>query len=274
MRVLVTRPRAEALRWVQPLRERGFDAVALPLIEIRPAPDAAPLLQAWRDLASFRAVMFVSVNAVRDFFARRPAEARWPDDTRAWSPGAGTQRALIDADLKPGQLDSPAEDSPRFDSEALWARVASQVRPGDRILIVRGGEAGDRQGSGRDWLADQLRAVGAQVLSVMAYVRAMPELTAPERREAVAGAGGGVWLFSSSQAISNLVALLPDQGWAQACAIATHPRIAQAARDAGFGVVCESRPAMADVMAALESLDDIGFRRPVPRLEPGSGPGG
>jgi len=254
MRVLVTRPLAEAGPWVRELRERGFDAVSLPLIEIRSAPDAAPLREGWRDLASLRAVMFVSANAVREFFARRPADAAWPAATRAWSTGPGTRRALIDAGMHESQLDSPTEDAPRFDSEALWARVAAQVRPGDRLLIVRGGEADDSQGSGRDWLADQLQAAGAQVQSVMAYVRAMPELSQSERDEALAGASAGVWLFSSSQAIAHLQALLPGQSWAQARAIATHPRIAQAARDASFGVVCESRPALPDVIAALESF--------------------
>jgi uroporphyrinogen-III synthase len=36
--------------------------------------------------------------------------------------------------------------------------------------------------------------------------------------------------------------------------VATHPRIAQAARDAGFGVVCESRPTEEAIVAALESI--------------------
>jgi uroporphyrinogen-III synthase len=253
-RVLVTRPLAEAGPWVQQLRERGFDAVALPLIGIGPAPDPTPLLQAWRELASCRAVMFVSTNAVREFFARRPAGAAWPAQTRAWSPGAGTRRALAAQGVPDDQLDSPAEDSPRFDSEALWQRVAVHVRPGDCVLIVRGGEAGDSEGSGRDWLPDQLRRAGAQVRTVMAYVRAVPQFSATERDEAIAGASSGVWLFSSSQAVANLKTLLPGQSWAQARAIATHPRIAQAARDAGFGVVCESRPALADVSATLKSF--------------------
>jgi len=255
MRVLVTRPLAEAQPWVRQLRDRNFDAVALPLIEIRAAPGAAPLAAAWRNIAACRAVMFVSANAAREFFAQRPANAPWPEQTRAWCPGSGTRRALEQAGLPEGQLDSPAEDSPRFDSEALWERVASQVRPADHVLIVRGGEADNGQPSGRDWLADQLKAAGAQVQTVMAYVRAMPEFTPSQRDEAIAGASGGVWLFSSSQAVSNLSRWLPGQSWTQARAIATHPRIAQAVRNASFGVVCESRPAMADVVAALESFE-------------------
>jgi uroporphyrinogen-III synthase len=62
-----------------------------------------------------------------------------------------------------------------------------------------------------------------------------------------------VWLFSSSEAVENL-RKVSDSQWSKALAIATHPRIAQAAKDAGFGVVYESRPLLADVAASIESL--------------------
>ena len=38
MRIIVTRPEREALAWAEQLQARGFDAVALPLIAIGPAP--------------------------------------------------------------------------------------------------------------------------------------------------------------------------------------------------------------------------------------------
>jgi uroporphyrinogen-III synthase len=43
--------------------------------------------------------------------------------------------------------------------------------------------------------------------------------------------------------------------WRQARAIATHPRIAQAARAAGWGVVVESRPALDDIVMCLRSIE-------------------
>jgi uroporphyrinogen-III synthase len=48
--------------------------------------------------------------------------------------------------------------------------------------------------------------------------------------------------------------MAPELSWHQARCVATHPRIAEAARAAGFAVVCESRPAMADLIASIESL--------------------
>jgi uroporphyrinogen-III synthase len=195
--------------------------------------------------------MFVSANAVRAFFAVRPDGAMFAP--RAWATGAGTQAALVSAGVR--QIDAPPPDAPQFDSEALWQIVQAQCAKGDRVLIVRGGEAGSPGVTGRDWLADQLAARGVQVDQLLAYVRARPAFTAQERALATAAANdGSVWLFSSSQAIANLRESLPGAGWSKARAVATHPRIAQSARDAGFGVVCVSRPPMDAVIAALESL--------------------
>ncbi|RYF40091.1 MAG: uroporphyrinogen-III synthase [Comamonadaceae bacterium] len=257
--VVVTRPGRECARWVEALQARGLPAVALPLIAIAPAGDPQPVREAWRRLEEYSAVMFVSANAVEQFFLQQgpPGQAgRSPFGitARAWAPGPGTAAALVQAGVEPARVDAPGPDAPQFDSEALWQVVAGQVPAGGRVLIVRGGD-GEGNGAGRDWLAGQLAAGGVQVESVVAYVRHAPAWGAPQlacAREAARN--GSVWLFSSSQAVAHLLALLPQQDWSQARAVATHPRIAQAARDAGFGVVCESRPSVDAVAAALESI--------------------
>ena len=254
MRVIVTRPESESRRWAHQLRGRGFDALELPLIAILPAPRAVDLDRAWGGLGGVAAVMFVSGTAVRHFFAQRPAQAAWPRATRAWAPGTGTRQALLDAGLEAASIDAPPPQAAQFDSETLWQEVAGQVRPGQRVLIVRGAQAG-RAGGGRDWLAEHLLAAGAQVTSVTAYLRAAPRFSAQQLAQARQGADSNcVWLFSSSQAIAHLQGLLPGQDWSQARAVATHPRIAHAAREAGFGVVCESRPTEDAVAAALKSF--------------------
>ena len=255
MRVLVTRPESEARHWVEDLRRRGFDAQAFPLIAIAPVLAAADLVQAWRQLDRYCAVMFVSGNAVRHFFGRRADGASWPARTRAWSPGTGTREALLAEGVAPDLIDAPPPHAAQFDSETLWRQVAGQVARGDSVLIVRGADA-QGTSSGRDWLADQLTAAGAQVEVLAAYLRQPPQLTQAQRAQArqCGAAGDCVWLFSSSQAIAHLQALLPEQAWAQGRAVATHPRIAQAARSAGFGVVCESRPSLDAVAGALESF--------------------
>jgi uroporphyrinogen-III synthase len=252
MRVVVTRPENEAPRWVDALRERGFDALSLPLIGIAPAPDLSAIETAWADLDRCRAAMFVSGNAVRHFFAARPG-ARWPATVRAWATGPGTLKALLEADVPEALVDVPASEASQFDSEALWDQVAGQVRQGDRVLVVRGSDAATGT-NGRDWLADQLGSAGAQARSVIAYIRTAPKWSTNECAEVDELAGDAVWLFSSSQAIANLQLLLPRREWRQSKAVATHPRIAQAARAAGFAVVCESRPTVDAVASALESF--------------------
>lgn len=253
MRVLVTRPQAEASLWVQDLRQRGFDAIALPLIDIVPTPQPQALQHEWRRLDEYRAVMFVSGNAVRHFFAQRPAGVSWPGDTRAWAPGTGTAQTLMEAGVGADLVDAPPPQAAQFDSQALWQQVTGQAGKGDRVLIVRGTDA-DGAGNGRDWLAEQLSVIGVEVRDVAAYLRATPAFSEDQHACALLGATEGVWLFSSSQGIANLRALLPVQDWSEARAVATHPRIAQAARAAGFGVVCESRPPVDAVAAALESI--------------------
>ena len=240
---------------VEELRGRGFDAQEFPLIVIAPVADAAALVAAWRELDRYRAVMFVSGNAVRHFFGHRPGDALWPAQTRAWSPGGGTREALLAAGVAPALVDAPPPESAQFDSETLWQQVAGQVAAGDRVLIVRGGDAQGTSG-GRDWLADQLVAAGAQAEVVVAYRRLPPDPrqgTLAQLRQSLP-LESCVWLFSSSQAIAHLQALFQRQDWARSRAVATHPRIAQAARRAGFGVVCESRPSLDAVAAALESF--------------------
>jgi uroporphyrinogen-III synthase len=254
MRVIVTRPESEARRWGRYLRERGLDALELPLITILPTPEPAAVQSAWRGLGEVPAVMFVSGAAVRHFFAQRPVQAIWPATTRAWAPGTGTRRALLAAGLDAGSIDSPQPHATQFDSEMLWQVVAGQVAPGQSVLIVRGaGQARER--AGRDWLTERLLADGVQVRHVTAYVRAATRFSPEQLAQARAAADGdAVWLFSSSQAVAHLQVVLPGQDWSRARAVATHPRIAQTARDAGFGVVCESRPTEEAVTAALESF--------------------
>ena len=269
MRVIVTRPANEARKWVDALTDAGYDARALPLIGVLPAPDPSAVVASWLRLKTFNAVMFVSGNAVDHFFALKPALA--PEFTeedatqiRAFVTGPGSFSALRRVQVNAQRIDMPDRDTGQFDSETLWQVVAPRVRSGYRVLIVRGtggavNPGGNTQesphGVGRDWFADQVRAAGGVVEFVVAYQRRSPELLASEREVArQAATDGSVWLFSSSEAIGNLVAAFPDQNWSRAKAVVTHSRIAQAAREAGFSVVCESRPTLAAIMASIESL--------------------
>ena len=258
--VIVTRPEREALQWAASLQARGIDAQALPLIAITPPADTGALEAARARVADYRAIMVVSSNAAQHFFDQKTTQTLTGQTqaaikTRVWSPGPGTARALQALGVDAARIDIPALDAPQFDSESLWAQVHGQIGPGSRVLIVRGTEAGaTQQGTGRDWLAQQIQAAGGQVDFVVAYTRGAPQWTEAQHQAALrAASDGSLWLLSSSQAVDNLCTALPGQTWQQARALATHPRIAQAARAAGFGSVRECRPALDDVVASIES---------------------
>ena len=273
--VLVTRPRLDALRWVEQLQQRGVAAEALPLIEVAAASAREPVRLAWQQLPNYAAVMFVSGNAVEHFFELNQALAQEKygllainnvakfnlTGLRAMAPGPGTAQALRAAGVPDGQIDAPPADAAQFDSQTLWQVVGGRPWQGKRALIVRGQSANPAASPAskapvavRDWLARQLESAGAQVDFVVVYERRAPRFSAAElARMEAARTDGSVWLFSSSEAISHLPPR-PRADWSQSRAIATHPRIAAAARAAGWGVVIESRPALPDIVASIESM--------------------
>ena len=261
MRVIVTRPAAQATHWVLSLQRHGITARSLPLIQIAPVLDRASVIEAWRSVPSSRLVMFVSANAVEHFFAVRPEDTAWPPGVQAGSPGPGTTRALIDAGVPVSQVVEPSEDSAQFDSEALWERLREQDWRDAQVRVVRGD-------GGRDWLADTLRAHGAAVNFVSAYRRTAPSWDDEMQSlldEALTRPAEHVWFFSSSESIDNLMDHVTNpqrratseasKGLPIGCrALATHPRIAHRAEQAGFSQVWQCSPTLAGVVACIQSV--------------------
>jgi uroporphyrinogen-III synthase len=262
-RLILTRPETENQAWIDALQPTGIQTLAWPLIEIEAIADDTDLKQAWLALPHCRAAMFVSRSAVQHFFAQRPVDVTWPQQTRAWCTGPGTQRALISQGLPQACIDAPPPDG-HWDTEHLWPVVRTQVQPQDTIMLVRGTDstastrsdtvAKATQGAGRDWLAQQVLSLKAQIRWVVAYRRACPHWD-PQRLSSaqMAAQDGSVWVFSSAQALDHLSQLLPGVAWHQAKAVATHPRIAQRARAIGFGQVITCLPTPQTLMASLES---------------------
>lgn len=232
MRVIVTRPAAQARAWLPRLQALGVDAVSLPLIGIAPAPDPLAVQKVWAELGAYALVMFVSANAVAHFFALRPDGQSWPAALWAGATGPGTSAALRAAGIAGSHIAEPAAGE-SFDTESLWRRIRNRAWAGKRVLVVRGED-------GRDWLAEQLRAAGAEVDFLAAYRRVAPMLDDDQMnllQVATRHPAAHCWHFSSSESIERLLQICPAAEWAAARALATHPRIAQAARRAGFGDV-------------------------------------
>ena len=260
-RLVVTRPEPEASQWAVKLGALGWPAIALPLIAIgEPTePAALQVLRGWRGrLAEVDAAMFVSGAAVSHFFAGVSLDALAGCRTRFWAPGPGTAASLRAAGVPADRIDAPPSEAAQFDSEHLWPIVSPQVRSGSRVLIVRGSTRNAAPqalvGNGREWLVAQCEAAGARVDACVAYERRAPHWSPDQHDAGRAATGPGTaWLFSSSEALLNLQALLPDVDWRGTVALATHPRIAGSAREAGFDPVLTTRPGLPDVVRALES---------------------
>jgi uroporphyrinogen-III synthase len=250
-RVLVTRPSDQAQAWVEALRAGGVDALALPLIDTAACTDPTAVIDAWSGLDQWSALVFVSPNAVRHFFERRPAAVTWPPTLMAAAPGPGTAAELQACGIDLARIIQPAADSASFDSESLWLRLQDHDWRGRRVLIVRGE-------SGRDWLAERLRQAGAAVDLLAAYRRSASVLDEAQRTSllsALAEPARHLWLFSSSESVEQLLRTgLAGAGQLQrSVAMATHPRIAQTAAEAGFGKVIETRPSLSEVLRCIQS---------------------
>ena len=141
----------------------------------------------------------------------------------------------------------PAADAASYDSEHLWERLSPQRDwRGARVLLLRGD-------GGREWLAERLAEAGATVQAVAVYHRAGPRFDAVEQAllaRALAHPAAYAWLFSSAEAVGHLKGrtLLGQR------ALATHPRIAEAARAAGCDRVVLTRPDIHAVAEALKAL--------------------
>jgi len=255
--VVITRPQPQAAAWAEAVQAVGMTALALPLIDIRPSR-ATAALSAWgARVGDYHALMFVSAAAVTHFFAAQTTPLL--GDWRAWATGPGTAQALVSVGVPEARIDMPPAEAGLWDSEALWAVVhpgllALRDRGLDRplrVLIVRGSDANGRM-AGRDWLAQQLGSLGVGVDFAVAYERHVPDIGAAVAQDP--RMLRATWVFSSAEAVANLRAQCAEHGWHDAKAVVTHPRIAEAARGAGFGVVCESLAGIDQVLASIKSL--------------------
>ncbi|OWQ88686.1 hypothetical protein CDN99_14400 [Roseateles aquatilis] len=275
VRLLLTRPQAQADDWTRRMAALGVPTVSLPLIDIESADDPEPARLAWAALPAIDLAMFVSPNAVRHFFEHRPGgdtpggppdaaalstRSEWPAKTWAATVGPGSAQALIAHGVPAERIVQPPEGAESLDSEHLWPelrRVAGADWSGRRVLLVRGD-------GGREWLADRLREAGAVVDAVSVYRRTCPSADAATRtllRQALAAPERHVWLFSSSEAIGHLETLErgtragdPPPDWARVRAVATHERIAARAQALGVGHVVLVRPDAPAVAGAFRML--------------------
>ncbi|SDC70628.1 fused uroporphyrinogen-III synthase HemD/membrane protein HemX [Paraburkholderia lycopersici] len=243
--VVITRPAGQSETLAAQLAQHGMRTLDFPLIAIAPVSDEAPLRAALGALERYALVVFVSPNAVdRAFACYASVSAIWPPALPVAVVGPASVAALERHGVaEPDhRVVSPAGtgDEARFDSESLYAALetafGANAFAGKRVLIVRGD-------GGREWLAERLREAGAEVETVAAYRRIVPEppIAAWTRVHALLEGAPHAWLVTSSEGVRNLDELARDHLTAgeivelhHAPVVAPHPRIAETARSMGF----------------------------------------
>ncbi|MBV8500553.1 MAG: uroporphyrinogen-III synthase [Paucibacter sp.] len=243
--LILTRPREQAADWLARMDALGVQAQSLPLIGIE-AGDGLAAKEAWSLLPKAALAMFVSPNAAAALFA--VPHGRWPAHVLAACVGPGTARALLEAGVPAELIVQPPQGSPSLDSEHLWPLLAGRDWR-DRLALMLRGEGG------REWLAQRLQEQGAQTRDFNLYRRVCPSWAPAERAvfdEAISARH--VWLLSSAEALGHLRTLAPEADWRRQRAIATHERIAAAARELGFGHVVLARPDAGEVAQAYRAL--------------------
>ncbi len=250
--VVLTRPAAQAGPFAARLAARGIVAQIFPLLDIQPLPDTRALQAVLARLTDYAMLAFVSPNAVHAAFAHIAA---WPSAVTAAVVGAGSRLALA----QHGVTDATAtiispRDPHRTDSETLLPELDLEALRGKKVLIVRAE-------TGRELLADRLRAAGIIVEQIAAYRRLAPALTA-ERVAALEALlqQDNDWVITSSEALRFLQDMVQQAagigGWTamlQKKLIIPHERISQTARSLGFQHIIQTGSGDDALCAAIQS---------------------
>ena len=241
--VVVTRDDGPASRFASALSARGLEPFGLPMIAIRPAPDRAALDAALRGLQPADWLVFTSAHAVAAVVER-------PDWRRARSDGRF--RIAVVGEATALEL---ARSGIAADVVAEQPGAAGLVAALERAASLRGVRVvWPRSDRARHHLAEQLAALGARVVEVIAYraVTIAPDRTDEFTRLLGEGRIGAVAFLSPSSAEGLAAALGAGDlrmiaGRAKVASIG--PTTTATLRDLGAPPEIEARAASAEALA-------------------------
>jgi uroporphyrinogen III methyltransferase/synthase len=202
-KIVVTRPRAEAIRSAQELEALGAEVLLAPTVKIGPMNDTGPLDRAIDRLAEYEWLVFTSSNGVRMFLRRllqRGRDVRALGRTKLAAIGPSTATALtryhLRADLVPGS----------YRSESLVEDLAREAR-GTKILLARA----DRGRMLLKYELEKLADVDQVAVYRQADVATLPHGIVDRISNATVD-----WITLTSSAITaRLHALLPESAQAR-----------------------------------------------------------
>ena len=202
-RVLDLRARATRRpELVDQLEAVGAEVIEAPMLRIAPPDDYGPLDEACAHAGAFDWIIFSSTNAVDAFMdrlLRGATDARALGGVKLCCVGPSTAERLaargLKADVVPGE----------YRAEAL-ARALSETGPmsGLRILLPHAD-------IGREVIADELRAQGAQVTEVISYRTVATDLEregGPDIYRMLLERRLDIVTFTSPSSVRNLVGVL------------------------------------------------------------------
>jgi uroporphyrinogen III methyltransferase/synthase len=227
-RILVTRARHQAGALSQLLSQRGAQPVELPAIGIETIADSADLDAAIGNLSAYQWLIFTSSHGVEVFFGRLynlKLDSRALSGLKIGAIGPATAKALAQKGINADYIPEV------YSSEGMLAGLKDYPVSGQRLLLPRADIADKKLASG-------LTRLGAEVHEIAAYRTVAPPEAIPKIREVLSSGQLDVITFTSSSAVSNLVAALqgdprPINNTKVAC---IGPRTAETATKAGLRV--------------------------------------
>ncbi|HCH33485.1 MAG TPA: uroporphyrinogen-III synthase [Oceanospirillaceae bacterium] len=228
MRVLVTRPTAQAAAMIELMTDSGFEVVHQPCLAITPVdPSSVDGLQSKRlamELYTFDHVIVISTNAAHHWLdLAQDYWPQWPVGVQWWAMGHSTQV----------QLQAYAVDAQRpklgDTSEDLLVDLMPQIQPHHKVLIVRGV-------GGRETLAQTLRYKGVTVEYAQCYGRQTPVINAQTLLHLERFSPQTV-VLQSGDTLANFDHLLGGQNWCdpqQTLLLVPSQRVAQQAHELGY----------------------------------------
>jgi len=235
-RIVITRAHRQSRDLAEPLEALGAEVIALPVIEIQPPTDPAPLARAMAQLETYDWIIFTSVNGVRRFVSGL-------DDIRKLRAkiaaiGPATAAAVEALHLKADRV--PAE----YVAESLLEALANDDLQGKRILLPRAAVA-------RDVVPIELGKRGAIVDVVEAYRTEAPANLAVRAQEVLARKPH--WItFTSSSTVKTLVAAVGAKALEGIRLASIGPITSATARDLGLHIDVEAEPhTMAGLVEAI-----------------------
>jgi uroporphyrinogen-III synthase len=230
--IAITRPTEQAGHLAEMISRQGGTPILFPLLAIEPLDNYAAFDQALATLESCNWAIFISSNAVQQGMPRLVEHfPQLPPGLSFAAIGPATA-----AELEKFGITQVLTPQGRYDSESLLALPEMQEMHGKRCMIFRGV-------GGRELLAEQLRARGADVVFAECYRRINPQQDA--------GALSRLWqnrqlqavIVTSSEALRNLLDLAGNAEWLRDMLVCVnHPRIAELAQHHGLRTVVASTP--------------------------------